>query len=115
MQWRSSSLRSGPIVVADSGPPGSPLRVDDLIGTERVRRPEGSAAELEMPAKTRTVFWFGFVVFAYYYKAFVFGFVVEHQRRHQRNGGDSNPRTREGRPLSRRVQSSTLPPFRSPG
>ena len=29
-----------------------------------------------------------------------------------RNGRDSNPRTREGRPLSRRLQSSTLPPFR---
>lgn len=32
-----------------------------------------------------------------------------------RNGRDSNPRTREGRPLSRRLHSSTLPPFRDRG
>ncbi len=32
-----------------------------------------------------------------------------------RNGRDSNPRSLAARPLSRRVQSSTLPPFRCPG
>jgi hypothetical protein len=36
-------------------------------------------------------------------------------RRHQRNGRDSNPRRRKPRPLSRRLHSSTLPPFRSRG
>jgi hypothetical protein len=36
-------------------------------------------------------------------------------RTHQRNGRDSNPRRRKPRPLSRRLHSSTLPPFRSRG